>query len=91
MRVRVSTKEIANIIKGVQKEVSIAVTAIRQSQNEVQRGVLLAKNADDALHKIRESAENSSNLAIEIDELVAQQAKSQTRMIDKIHDACITL
>ena len=86
VRVRVSTKEIANIIKGVQKEVSIAVTAIRQSQNEVQRGVLLAKNADDALHKIRESAENSSNLAIEIDELVAQQAKSQTRMIDKIHD-----
>lgn len=85
VRVRVSTKEIAKIIKGVQKEVSIAVTAIRQGQNEVQRGVLLAKTADDALHKIRESAENSSNLAIEIDELVAQQAKSQTRMIDKIH------
>lgn len=85
VRVRVSTKEIANIIKGVQKEVAVAVKAIRQGQNEVQRGVQLAQKADDALHKIRESAENSSNLAIEIDELVAQQAKSQTRMIDEIH------
>lgn len=91
VRVRVSTKEIAKIIKGVQNEVSTAVKAIRQGQNEVQRGVLLAQKADDALHKIQESAENSAHLAIEIDELVAQQARSQTKMIDEIRDVSLMI
>ncbi len=86
VRVRVSTKEIGKIIKGVQKDVSIAVSAIRHGQVEMKKGVSLAQKADEALHKIRESAENSSKLAVEIDVLVDQQAKSQTRMIDAIRD-----
>ena len=86
VRVRASTKEITKIIKGVQQEVGVAAKAIQQAQEEMRRGVVLAEKADVALQKIQESAGNSAKFAIEIDTLVDEQARAQTRMISEISE-----
>ena len=86
VRVRASTKEITKIIKGVQQEVGVAAKAIQQAQEEMRRGVVLAEKADVALQKIQESADNSAKFAIEIDTLVDEQARAQTRMISEISE-----
>ena len=86
VRVRASTKEITKIIKGVQQEVGVAAKTIQQAQEEMRRGVVLAEKADVALQKIQESAGNSAKFAIEIDTLVDEQARAQTRMISEISE-----
>jgi methyl-accepting chemotaxis protein len=85
-RVGTSTKEIAEIIKSVQRDSSDAVSAIRQGQREVESGVMVAREAGEALKKIGQSAENSSGVAAEIAVLVRQQTTTNTQVAESIQD-----
>jgi methyl-accepting chemotaxis protein len=53
-----STKEIAALIKGIQKTVSEAVTAMQASAAEVEAGVTRANSAGEALNSILGAAES---------------------------------
>ena len=84
VRVRTSTREIAEIVKAVQHESSRAVTAIQQGRDEVDRGVVLAHKAGEALHKIGESAGSSASVAAEIADSVRQQTVIHAEMAGSI-------
>ena len=85
-RVGTSTNEIAKIIKRVQRDSSEAVNAIARGQQEVDNGVVIAQQAGEALEKIRQSAQNSSQVAAEIAVLVRQQTTASTRIAESIND-----
>jgi len=85
-RVGTSTKEIAEIIKSVQRDSSDAVSAIGQGQREVESGVMVAREAGEALKKIGQSAENSSGVAAEIAVLVRQQTTTNSQVVESIQD-----
>lgn len=85
-RVGTSTNEIAKIIKSVQRDSSGAVSAIARGQQEVDSGVVVAQQAGEALEKIRQSAQNSSQVAAEIAVLVRQQTTASTRIAESIND-----
>ncbi len=51
-RSSMATKEIAGLIKGVQKESSVAVNAMNRGTVEVEQGALLAQNSGEALKTI---------------------------------------
>jgi len=85
-RVATSTKEIAAIIKGVQRDSSDAAGAIAQGQQEVERGVAVANQAGGALNKIGQSAQNSSTVAAEIAVLVRQQTIDSIKVADSTKD-----
>ncbi|MEI6289789.1 MAG: methyl-accepting chemotaxis protein [Chloroflexota bacterium] len=57
-RSSLATKEIAGLIKGIQKTVSEAVVAMKESAGEVEAGVLLANSAGEVLNNILEAAES---------------------------------
>ncbi len=86
VRVRSSTREIAEIVKAVQYESSRAVTAIRHGQDEVDRGVVLAHKAGEALYKISENAGSSASVAAEIANSVRQQTVIHAEMTESIRD-----
>ncbi len=85
-RVGTSTKEIAQIIKSVQRDSSEAAKVIEQGQHEVERGVVVAGEAGTALTKIGQSAENSSSVAAEIAVLVRQQTTTSTQVAESMKD-----
>ncbi len=77
-----ATKEIGNLIKGIQATVADAVTAMQESAQEVESGVSRANDAGDALAAImtaaqavlsqaEESARAATNMSRASDELVA--------------------
>ena len=55
-RTGASTKEIAELIRGVQEESRNAVAAMNQGVRNVEEGVQLGREAEGALRKINESA-----------------------------------
>ena len=85
-RVGTSTKEISQIVKGVQKDSSDAAKAIEQGRQEVENGVRIANEAGTALNKIGESADNSSKVSAEIAVLVRQQSSSSSHVADSMKD-----
>ena len=56
-RSSLATKEIAGLIKGIQKTVSEAVDAMKESAGEVEAGVTRANSAGEVLNNILEAAE----------------------------------
>jgi len=85
-RVGTSTKEIAKIITGVQRDSSDAAKAIQRGQEEVRGGVVAAQEAATALDEIAASAGNSSQVAGEIAVLVRQQTTASTNVADSMKD-----
>lgn len=85
-RVETSTKEIAAIIRSVQQDSADAVEALDRGQQEVESGVLVARETGNALKKIGESAQNSSNVAAEIAVLVRKQTTASNRVAASIKD-----
>ncbi len=85
-RVGTSTKEIAKIVESVQHDSSDAVNALERGQSEVENGVADAYKAGEALQKIGQSAENSSDVAAEIAVLVREQTTASTRVAESIKD-----
>ena len=57
-RSSLATKEIASLIKGIQKTVSEAVSAMKESASEVESGVARANSAGEVLNNILEAAES---------------------------------
>ena len=86
VRVRTSTREIAEIVKAVQHESSRAVAAIHLGQHEVDKGVVLAHKAGEALYKISESAGSSASVAADIAKSVRQQTVIHAEMTESIRD-----
>ncbi|MCX6066085.1 MAG: HAMP domain-containing methyl-accepting chemotaxis protein, partial [Chloroflexi bacterium] len=57
-RSSMSTKEIAKLIKGIQKTVNEAVSAMKESADEVEAGVARANSAGEALNNILTAVES---------------------------------
>ncbi len=70
-----STKEIDDLIKTVQKDVSDTIITMKQGSHRVQEGVKLSVDAGRALRMIYDSAKNSANMAREIARATEEQNK----------------
>lgn len=70
-----STREIAGLVESVQAETQIAVAAMAQGAQRVERGVTQSREAGDSLRGIIESAEVSVRMVNEIGQATDQQAR----------------
>jgi methyl-accepting chemotaxis protein len=70
-----STKEIAQLITGVQAETKEAVQAIKTGSQSVEEGVRLTKELGEALAKILDSTKQSSMMSRDIERATMEQAK----------------
>jgi methyl-accepting chemotaxis protein len=68
-----STKEIAQLIAGVQNESKEAVESIRLGAKNVEQGVSLSLEAGEALKKILESSDRSTDVAKKIESATIEQ------------------
>ncbi|HOP49952.1 MAG TPA: methyl-accepting chemotaxis protein [Ignavibacteriales bacterium] len=71
-----ATKEIASMIKKIQKDTEDAVTAMRQGTAEVEIGVTYANQAGVALKKINEETQKVLNLINQVAIASEEQAKA---------------
>jgi methyl-accepting chemotaxis protein len=86
-RSSVATKEIAGLIKGIQKTVSEAVVAMQDGLNEVEDGVTRANQAGLALNSIRETAELVSTSSLEASKVAERAMKASENLanaMDKV-------
>ncbi len=79
-----STKEIADLIKTVQDESRNAITVMSQGVSDVDEGVRLGHNAEDALRKIVESAKRSTLMIKAIAQATVEQAKGSKQVTNAI-------
>jgi methyl-accepting chemotaxis protein len=84
-RTTASTKEIAQLIKLVQKEVAVAVSSMERSLEGVEEGLRLSTDADAALNKIVKSAENSLVMARQVEKATEEQSKGIGMVAESIH------
>jgi len=83
-RSSLATKEIATLIKGIQKTVSEAVTAMQASAAEVEEGVIRANSAGEVLENILEAAESVYKQAEEAGESAAKVSKAATELVEAV-------
>jgi len=81
-RTRGSTKEIAGIVKAIQKGSRDVVSAMHEGIERVQKNVDLAANAAASLSKIEESAGRSYEMANRISAALAEQAQASRHLHD---------
>ena len=74
-RTSFSTQEIASLIQGVQSEVKGAVTTMSEGLRTVEEGTKLSREAKEALKKIIESSERSTDMASSIEKATSEQTK----------------
>lgn len=79
-----STKEIADLIKKIQKQSSLAIQAVERGAKNVARGVEVSNAADSALQKILESSEKSTDMVRAIARATVEQAKGSRQVTDSI-------
>jgi methyl-accepting chemotaxis protein len=79
-----STKEIAALIKGVQDESKKAVNVMEQGVRNVEEGVRLGHEAEDALRKILESAQKSTLMVRAIASATLEQTKGSKQVTGAI-------
>ncbi len=72
-----ATKEIADLIKGIQGESEAAVLAMEEGTNEVEGGVTLAENSGSALERIIQGVDKTKELVKQIT-IAAEQQKEAT-------------
>lgn len=70
-----STREIAGLVESVQAETQIAVSAMAQGAQRVERGVVQSRDAGEALRGIIEGAEVSVRMVNEIGQATDQQGR----------------
>lgn len=70
-----STKEIARVIKAVQRDATEAVEAIEEGKTKAERGKGLSMDAGEALKKILRSAGQSAEMAQKIEQSTREQSK----------------
>lgn len=78
-RSAIATREIGDLVKGIQKTVSEAVLSMEEGAQEVEAGVLKANQAGTALEAIIEAAEA-------VDHQASQAAQATQTMADSIND-----
>ncbi len=76
-----STKEIASLIKSIQKTVSEAVIAMDEGAKEVEKGVLIANEAGDSLVEILKAAEGVSEQAEQAAAAAEQMSASANELV----------
>jgi methyl-accepting chemotaxis protein len=79
-----STKEIAELIKGIQQESLNAIRAVERGADNVERGVQVSGEAEMALKKILESSQKSTNMVRAIARATVEQAKGSRQVTDAI-------
>jgi methyl-accepting chemotaxis protein len=79
-RTSASTREIAEITKGVQEETSSVVGAIRMSEQRIAEGELLSQRSGEALQKIVDGVQQSTPRVNEIARTTEDQAKLSENM-----------
>jgi len=75
-RTTFSTQEIGALIQAVQQEVKGTMQAMGEGLKSVDEGLKLSREASDALRKILDSSQKSSEMALSIDRSTAEQAKA---------------
>lgn len=75
-----STREIAEIIDGVQEETTSVVTAIKRSEERIAEGELLSKRSGEALQKIVDGVQQSTPRVNEIAGTTEEQARLSEKM-----------
>ena len=83
-RSSLATKEIAGLIKGIQKTVGEAVSAMQESANEVEAGVTRANSAGEALNNILGAAESVYKQAAEAGEAAARVSAAASELVGAV-------
>lgn len=83
-RAGASTKEIADLIKTIQAESKNAISAVERAGQNVDRGVEVSNHAEDALKKILDSSQKSTNMVRAIARATVEQAKGSKQVTDAI-------
>lgn len=73
-RTSASTDEIEELVSNIQKETAAAETAARLGKDKVAEGVKVSQIADEALHRIEESAAEASRMVQQIAAATDEQA-----------------
>jgi len=77
-----STREIAEVLSGVQEDASQAVIRVREDMDSILEGVRLAEDAGKALHKIQESVRNAMEQTKSIADAASVQAQKSEQVTD---------
>jgi methyl-accepting chemotaxis protein len=77
-----ATKEIGSLIKGIQKTVQEAVTAMNEGSKEVESGVKLANQAGQALSEILDAAEMVLSQAREAEQAAMQMTGASVELVN---------
>ncbi|MCP4605758.1 MAG: chemotaxis protein [Proteobacteria bacterium] len=80
----VSTKEIAELIKAIQSESRNAISAVEQGNDNVDEGVDVSVQAEQALRKILDSATHSTEMMRAIARATVEQARGSKQVTDAI-------
>ncbi|HEY6874067.1 MAG TPA: methyl-accepting chemotaxis protein [Geobacteraceae bacterium] len=84
-RTSASTSEIEELVRNIQEETAAAEKAVTQGKEQVAEGVRISEKADEALHRIEESAAEASRMVQKIAESTDEQA-SGSRLITEEAD-----
>lgn len=79
-RTSYSTREIAELIQSVQQEVRDAISAMEDGMKSVEEGLMVARDAGEALGKIVETSIQSAEMSNSIERSTAEQART-TRLV----------
>ncbi|MBN1962890.1 MAG: methyl-accepting chemotaxis protein [Deltaproteobacteria bacterium] len=90
-RTGASTKEIAELIKGVQDESKNAVSVMSKGVDDVEEGVRLGHDAESALRKIVDSAKRSTLMIQAIAQATVEQAKGSKQVTNAIGHIAATV
>lgn len=77
-----STREISEVIKGVQDETRRAVEAIELAENSIRKGEILSQNSGEALNKIVIGVQKSTDRMSEIARATIEQSKGSQMIRD---------
>lgn len=76
-----ATKEIADLIKGIQKETEAAVAVTQQGAQKAEEGVRLATHTGEALNQIKDAVSNASELLAKAAVMSADQARASKEIV----------
>ncbi len=90
-RSSLATKEIAALIKGIQKTVSEAVSAMKESANEVEAGVVRANSAGVALDNILTAAESVYKQAEDAGDAAAKVSAAAEELVGAVDAVSVVI
>ena len=82
-RTSASTSEIEELVRNIQEETTAAETAVTQGKEKVAEGVRISGRADEALHRIEESAAEASQMVQKIATATDEQASGSRLITDE--------